>query len=170
MNILKRCAVYLVLTGSAISAQAPKAAVTISISGPTAPVKAGERFPISILLTNLSDKKMVFGRDNGGRDVGFGEYQGFISYRATPDSIVQTVPPSLWALHPERHGPMGSQSKWLEPGESFVDIMHLTYYYDMSKPGTYSFRLVRKARREPGLGDLGYDEIPSNAIDIVVVE
>jgi hypothetical protein len=165
MNTLKRCAIYLSLAGSVISAQAPKAPITISISGPTAPVKAGERFPIAILVTNISNKTMVLGRVQGGLDVGFRDYQGFISYRATSDALVQIVPPTQ---HPLPNMMVSSQSVWLEPEQSFTDTLHISDVYDMSKPGIYSFRLIRKARKD--LGDIGYEEIPSNAIDIVVVE
>ncbi len=161
MNVLKRYAISSVFACAAIAAQAP-APFSITISGPTTPVKIGDQFPIAIVVANTSDRKIVLGRASGGDDVGFMDYEGYIAYKASPDSIVQTVP---LTAHPEALSIVSSQAKWLEPGQSFTDTLHITDRFDMSKPGSYFFHLARKARP-----DLGHAQIASNQIEIDVVK
>jgi hypothetical protein len=123
----------------------------------------GDRFPVSIVVKNATEKKIVLGRANHGDDVGQIDYTIFAAYKSSPDAIVQPV--AIQPEHQDREGRSGYVQGWLEPGGSFTDTLQVTDVLQFSRSGAYFLRLKRKVPDWIGKG-----EVVSNQIEIDVVE
>jgi hypothetical protein len=63
--------------------------------------------------------------------------------------------------------------RWLEPGESFVDQVTVTRYYDLRQPGTYTIWVARRIQpylAPPPGRKLRKDYVKSNVITVTVVK
>ena len=58
-------------------------------------------------------------------------------------------------------------AQWLKPGESFVDEILVTKFYDLSQPGKYTISVTRDI---PPAQNLGKGTVRSNTITVTVTK
>ncbi len=141
-----------------------KPPITLRLEAPKAPLKAGERLLLRAKITNISDHLVGVGL-TAGEALPMGLiYQVYVCDQR--GHAVPRRPPPPPAPHPKgtvvvsvpNIGGVG-----LNPGQSVVDRIPVTNYYDLNRPGKYRIWI-----REPPL-PAGYG-VESNVVTVTVVK
>jgi predicted DNA-binding transcriptional regulator AlpA len=143
---------------------AEKQLFSLTVEAPSEPLKVGGELRLRVTVTNTSDRSITFIRS-----------PGIIPHEAirynieVRDSRGESAPPSEYVRKLKT-----SETRWFEsshaytikPGESFVDDVEVTRFYDLSQPGKYT---ISVAREFPPRQKLGEGAVKSNSIDVTVV-
>ncbi len=147
---------------------APKEPFSLTIVPPQEPVKAGAELRLRITLRNTSDRSMTFVRSSG---LGLTPEEGFRYQIDVHDAQGHPAPPSSYV---REHGSGMTVTDWihnvpvtLEPGESFIDEVTVTTFYNLSQPGKYT---ISVARPMPPRQNLGKGSVKSNIITVTVTQ
>lgn len=145
------------------SVSADKQLFSLTVAAPSEPIKSGAELRLLVTVTNTSDRSIGFIRSPGvPPDEGF-RYE--IEVR---NAQGRSAPPSAY-LRDLKNKPTASfesrQARWLKPGESFVDEIEVTKFYDLSQPGKYT---VAVARDIPPGQNLGEGKVKSNPVTVTV--
>jgi len=141
----------------------PRQSFSLTIATPKEPLKAGAELRLLVTLTNTSARSIVFGRSPGPIPE-----EGFRYEIDVRDALGRPAPPSVYVR--ELTGKItdnwsSNLSRTLEPGESFVDEVTVTRFYDLSQPGKYTISVARPI--EPWQ-NLGKGSVKSNAVTVAV--
>jgi hypothetical protein len=142
----------------------PKQPFSLAIAQPKQPVRAGTELRLRITVTNTNDKPISFITspgpipDDGLRyEVNVTDEQG---HQAPASAYLRTRDSRI----PTNYG--SSFARTLRPGESFVDEVTVTAFYDLSRPGEYR---IWVARRMPPRQALGTGRVRSNVVNVMIV-
>lgn len=127
-------AALLSVTALAFALAGPKVPITLTLTAPKRPLKAGTRFILPIKVTNASDQTTLV-------PVSMSPYGYNVVYRVyLRDQRGQAVPHRP-ASPQMRNGSVihagSTQSRNMAPGKSYMDHVDVTYCYDLSRPGKY---------------------------------
>lgn len=143
---------------------------SLTIAAPKEPVKTGAELRLLVTVTNTSSGTVSFGTSLGLVPEDWPFYK--IDVR---DEHGHPAPPSAYVRTRDKRIPWFKGSvaaRTLKPGESFVDEVTATQYYDLSQPGTYTIWVARPV--PPGIvppgQKLGKDFVQSNTITVTVVK
>jgi hypothetical protein len=143
---------------------AEKQLFSLTVEAPSEPLKVGGELRLRVTVTNTSSHTIVFVRSPGQIPEEFFRYS--VEVR---DSKGQSAPPSAYVkqLNDPRASTFESRRAYsLKPGESFVDDVEVTKFYDLSQPGTYT---ISVAREFPPRQKLGEGKVKSNSVRLTVV-
>lgn len=127
----------------------PQPNYAISIAGPTGPIKLGSPIKVTVTVTNISQQE-VYWNSELGKD---SAYRSFLFLLSKNGHEVQTT-----YFHRRISGRQqksdpdevpGSGSSILlphPPGKMFEIPIDLTRLYEITEPGTYTFRVCRHDR------------------------
>ena len=150
---------------SALSASADKQLFSLGIDAPSEPLKSGAELRLHVRVTNTSDRAITFIRSPG-----LIPEEAFRYEMEVRDARAQSAPRSAYVRKLESAQTVTEEiSKYaykLKPGESFVDDVEITRFYDLSRPGKYT---ISVAREMPPAQKLGEGKVKSNTITITVV-
>ena len=136
---------------------------SLTLSAPKQPLKAGQVLLLRVNVTNTLDSALTV-PDSEGVFAVRAIYQVHVS-----DQDGRPVPPRPPAKGPGGTGrvvPMGSvQSRTLNPGESFTDLVNVTDECDLSQPGTYQISVA-----EPYGSGPDRSLVESNPVTVNVVK
>lgn len=155
-------AVVLVLAAN-VSVHAGKRLFSLTIAAPSEPLKSGSELRLHVTLRNTSEARIGFIRSPG-----LIPEEGFRYEIEVRDANGHAAPPSehVRELSGKRTVEWSSNlARWLNPGESFVDEVCITEFYDLSRPGKYT---VSVAREFPPAQGLGKGSVKSNVVTVVV--
>jgi hypothetical protein len=161
------------LLAAAIGYGAGKAPLpySITISTPNLIVKAGSQVRITIIVKNITDRKVPVMQSNG---VDEGEFNYDLDIR---DEQGKQAPETneLRSLRgePDEHGHRHASyivseiTYYLKPGETLQDGIIANKLYDLSKPGKYT---IQVSRYKPEYGKHGFSKarVKSNKITLTV--
>lgn len=136
----------------------------LSIAQPKEPVKAGTELRLLVTVTNTSNRAISFVTSPGEIPEDGSLYE--ISVR---DAQGRSAPPSPHLRTRDNRIPINQGSRvarTLQPGESFVDQITVTTFYDLSQTGKYT---ISVAREIPPRQNLGQGSINSNVVTIEVI-
>ncbi len=148
-----------------IAVSTPKQLFSLTIAAPKKPVKEGEELQLLVTVKNTSDRTIGFIRSPG-----LVPEEGFRYQIDARDQQGQPAPPSAYALELKnrRMGTFESRyAHWLKPGESFVDQVTVTKFYDLNQPGKYT---ISVAREIPPRQSLDKGSVRSNAVTVTVTQ
>jgi hypothetical protein len=159
MKILpKRLSVLIILAACAAGpAQSTTPPFTLTLEAEENPVKAGSVVKVDITLQNSSNRAIHVHLSLAETEYTFEVRDG--QYR---------IPPATeYARKAKGRGYFSNdQIFYLQPGESLPkDLLVLTKFYDMSRPGKYTVQVSRAVPKE-----LGGGTVKSNTLTITVVE
>lgn len=147
------------------TASAPKQLFSLTIAAPKEPLKAGAEFHLTVTVTNTSNSPISFVTSPGPIPD-----DGLLYEIHVRDQHGRSAPQSPYVRNRDTHVPVhyGSRlARTLKPGESFVDQVIVTEFYDLSSPGEYS---ITVARSMPARQNLGNGSVTSNAVTITVTQ
>lgn len=143
----------------------PRRPFSLVLAPPKEPLKAGQELPLLVTVTNTSNRDITFARSSNLTPEEGHRYQIEVQdaqgHPALPSAHVlalrgkDTVDVSIHNI-----------SRTLARGESFVDQVTVTTFYDLSQPGNYT---ISVAREIPPHQSLGKGTVESNKITITVV-
>ncbi len=119
---------------SAISA--PR--LTVTLSSPIASFRAGQPIDFEVLVKNSGTASVVLHRQNPICDYDFVITDGSGGSIASPQSCSGNLSIGRDII------------EVLQPGQYFTERVHMDRIVDMSRPGTYSVKLRRRAPKEEG--------------------
>jgi hypothetical protein len=158
------CALALILFAT-LSASANKQLFSLSIAAPSEPLKAGADLRLRVTITNTSDREIGFIRSPGQIPE-----EGFRYEVEVHDAQGQSAPPSAYVQDLKKSPTITEEvsryAAWLKPGESFVDDLEITKFYDLHRPGKYTISVSREI---PPRQNLGEGKVRSNSITVTVV-
>jgi len=146
-----------------LQASTPKEAFSLTIAAPKEPLRAGAELRLQITVTNTSNRKISFITSPGPIPE-----DGFLYEIDVRDEQGRSVPLSsdLRGRDPRVPVDYGSRTaRTLAPGESFVDQVTVTRFYDLTRPGQYT---ISVARSMPPRQNLGNGTVKSNSITLAV--
>jgi hypothetical protein len=120
----------------------PKQLFSLSIAPPQGPKKAGAELPLLVTVTNTSHQVINFATSPG--TVPDDSLLYSIDVR---DEQGRPAPPSDYVRNRDPRVPINYGStlaRTLKPGESFVDQVMVTRFYDLSRPGKYMISVDRE--------------------------
>jgi hypothetical protein len=138
---------------------------SLSIAAPSEPVKSGVELRLSVTVTNTSDRTIGFIRSPG-----LLPEEGYRYEIEVRDAGGHPAPSSAHMRDLKNKTTATFESnvaRWLKPGESFVDEIDVTKFYDLSQPGKYT---ISVARPIPPAQNLGEGKVKSNSITVTVVQ
>ncbi len=167
MKRINRSLVYgvILIFFATLSASADKQLFSLAIDAPTEPLKSGAELRLLVTVKNTSDRTIGFIRSPG-----LVPEEGFRYQIDARDQQGQPAPPSAYALELKnrRMGTFESRyAHWLKPGESFVDQVTVTKFYDLNQPGKYT---ISVAREIPPRQNLDKGSVRSNAVTVTVTQ
>ncbi len=170
-----KLACSLVLTALAVVPRsAARQPFSVTLEVPSKPLKAGTELRLQVTVKNISDRDMTF-----IRSVSYGvavHQEGRYKIHVV-NSKEQAAPPSAWvmALKQGRRPVFTfdeNHARTLKPGESFVDEINITRYYDLGRPGVYTIWVRRPM--PPKMTSYGVEwpkgSVRSNTISVTVVK
>jgi hypothetical protein len=141
-----------------------KPPITLRLEAPKKPLKAGERLLLRAKLTNISDHKIGVGL-TAGEALPMGLiYQVYVCDQR--GHTLPRRPPPPPPPHPKGTAVVSLSNiggVGLNPGQSVIDRIPITSYYDLNRPGKYSIWI----RDLPSVA--GYD-VKSNVVIVTVVK
>ncbi len=155
------CAATLAALATPSPRSGQKPPITLHLEAPKAPLKVGERLVLRAKITNISDHKVGVGLMAGEAFPMGVIYQVYVC-----DQRGHTVPRRPPPPHSKgaAAGPIFSLGGVvLNPGQSVIDRIPVTNYYDLNRPGKYRIWI-----REPPL-PAGYG-VKSNVVTVTVVK
>lgn len=138
---------------------------SLTIEPPTGPLKVGAEVRLQVTVKNIWNRAIDFITSPGQIPD-----DGLMYDIDVRDEQGRAAPRSAAVRNRDPHVPvnLGSRfSRSLQPGESFVDEVVVTRFFDLSKPGKYS---ISVRRGMPPRQSLGSATVKSNAITISVVK
>lgn len=156
------CAVALVCLAP-LPASTAKGAFSLTIAAPKEPLKAEAELRLLVTITNTSNRKISFVTSPGPTPE-----DGFLYEIDVRDEQGRPVALSsdLRGRDPRVPVNYGSRTaRTLSPGESFIDQVTVTRFYDLTRPGQYT---ISVSRSMPPRQNLGNGTIKSNAITLTV--
>ena len=167
---MKRTAPYFVYAGmlvftAIVSAHAGKGLFSLTIAAPPKePLRKGDELRLLITVTNTSDQSIGFVRSPGPLPE-----EGFRYKIEVRDARGHAAPPSDYVRglkgKTTANESISNIGRTLGPGETFIDQVTVTRYYDLSRPGRYSISLARPI--EPWQR-LGKGSVRSNVVTVTV--
>jgi hypothetical protein len=148
---------------AALAASSPKQLFSLTIAEPKEPLKSGTELRLLVTVTNTSNRTISFITSPGPIPE-----DGLLYEIKVRDEQGHSAPPSAYLRTRDTHIPMdyGSRlARALSPGESFVDQITVTRFYDLSQPGKYT---IAVALAIPPRQNLGKGVIKSNSISITI--
>ena len=152
-------------SSAALPAPEPKQLFSLTIAAPKEPIRAGAELHLFVTVTNTSKRTISFITSPGPIPE-----DGLLYEISARDVHGRSAPPSAYLRNRDKRIPInyGSRlARTLAPGESFVDQVTVTTFYDLSQPGKYT---VSVAREIPPRQNLGKGSIRSNVITLTVVQ
>jgi hypothetical protein len=137
---------------------------SLKIAQPNGPQKAGTDLRLLVTVTNTSNREITFITSPGPLPEDDSQYE--LTVR---DEHGQPAPPSTYMRTRDKRLPIdyGSRvGKTLKPGESFVDTVTITRFFDLSRPGKYTIAVLRQNPPRQNLGD---GKVKSNSVTVAVV-
>jgi hypothetical protein len=122
-----------------------KAPVSVTLKVPNKPLKAGTDLVLRATVKNTSDHDIIFPTSPG-----LIPSDGLRYDIQALDEQAQPAPPSARVLAQRatrgKGGPgvavIGNTGHTLKPGQSLVEEINVTRYYDLSRPGTYTIWVI----------------------------
>ncbi|HEV2195701.1 MAG TPA: hypothetical protein VGR55_08965 [Candidatus Acidoferrum sp.] len=156
-------AVMVVALYAASPAHSTTTPFSLTIATPKEPLKAGAELRLLVTITNTSNRKISFVTSPGPIPEDWILYE--IDVRDEQGRSV-ALSSDLRGMDPRVPINYGSRTaRSLAPGESFVDQVTVTRFYDLTPPGQYT---ISVARSMPPRQNLGNGTIKSNAMTITV--
>jgi hypothetical protein len=150
---------------AALAVPGPKPLFSLTVAAPKEPLKAGTELILSVTVTNTSDRNISFITSPG-----LVPEDGFLYEIDVRDAQGRSAPPSAYLRNrdPRISIYKGSMThRTLKPGESFVDEVTVTGFYDLSQPGEYK---ISVARSMPPYQNLGKGRVKSNVITVTLTK
>jgi hypothetical protein len=148
-----------------LSASANKQLFSLNITAPGEPLKVGAELRLHVTVSNTSDRNIAFIRSPGQIPEEAFRYEIEVH-----DAQGQSAPPSAHVQDlnksPTITEEISSYAAWLKPGESFVDDLEITKFYDLHRPGKYTISVSREI---PPRQNLGEGKVRSNSVTVTVV-
>ncbi len=144
-------------------APGPKQLFSLMIAAPKEPLRVGAELRLLVTVTNTSDRNISFITSPG-----LMPEDGFLYEISVRDSQGSPAPPSAYRRTMDKRIPTDYGSRFarrLKPGESFVDQVTVTRFYDLSRPGNYTISVTRPM---PPRQNLGNGSVTSNAVTVTV--
>ncbi len=148
-----------------IAMSTPKQLFSLTIAAPKEPVKEGEELQLLVTVTNTSNRTISFITSPGPIPEDSLLYE--INVR---DAQGNPAPASAYLRTRDKRIPIDYGSRFartLKPGESFVDQVTVTRFYDLSGPGEYT---ISVSRPMPPRQSLGKGSVKSNAVTVTVTQ
>lgn len=166
--------VAVVVAPEALGAPARNQLFSLTIAPPSEPIKSGAKVHLLVTVTNTSGQTIGFIRSPGPLpDEGF-RYQ--IEVRDS-DAHEPSQSARLRGLKGKTSMSQSSNlARWLKPGESFVDRIAVTRFYDMTMPGEYAVSVARHFDRNniavkgSPPEAIGSGTIKSNTVTITIIK
>jgi hypothetical protein len=166
-------AALVVVAPAALGAPARNQLFSLTIAAPSEPIKSGTKIHLLVTVTNTSGHTIGFIRSPGLLpDEGF-RYQIKVG---GSDGHEPSQSTRLQGLKGKTAISQSSNlARWLRPGESFVDRITLTRFYDMTPPGEYTVSVARHfdrnnmALKGSSPEAIGSGIVKSNAVTITIV-
>lgn len=158
------CAISLVLFAVSLSA-ANRQLFSLSLATPKRPLKAGTELRLLVNVTNTSSRTISFITSPGEVPE-----DGLLYEINVRDEHNHSAPPSAYLrTMDKRVSTFGGSftAHALKPGESFVDEVTVTLFYELSRPGKYT---ISVSRPFPPRQNLGKGKVTSNTITVTVVQ
>jgi len=137
---------------------------SLEIAALKEPVRAGAELRLSVTVKNTSNRPISFITSPGPIPDDSFYYEIHVL-----DTRGKSAPPSAEMRLRDPHLPtyFGSRfSRELRPGESFVEEINVTRYYELNRPGKY---MIVVSREFPPSQNLGQGKVKSNSISVTVV-
>ena len=138
---------------------------SLTLAGPKEPLKSGAELRLRVTVKNTSERKIAFIRSPGViPEEGFRytiDVRDADSKNAAPSQYVRELTNKTTVTFESRY------AQWLEPGESFIDEVTVTKFFDLSQPGKYT---IWVARELPPRQNLGEGKVKSNSVVVVVTK
>jgi hypothetical protein len=138
---------------------------SLTIAAPKEPLKAGAEVHLLVTVTNTSNRDISFITSPGPIPE-----DGLLYQIHVRDAQGRSLPPSADLRTRDKRVPInyGSRlARTLKPGESFVDQVTVSRFYDLSRPGEYT---ISVARPMPPRQNLGKGSVKSNAVTVTVTQ
>jgi hypothetical protein len=148
-----------------LSVSAARDPFRLTITAPDKPLKAGAELRLLVTVTNTSSHSISLITSPGPVPEDAFRYE-----MAVRDEEGRSAPPSAYLRSKDEHVPVyyGSRfARTLKPGESFIDQITVTNFYDLSRPGKYAISVARAL--EPWQ-NLGKGTIKSNTVTVTVTQ
>jgi hypothetical protein len=160
------CVVIMILSArSVVCSSQAKPPFSLTIAATTEVLKAGEEeLRLLVTIKNTSDATVILARSPGPVP----REEGFRCYIEIHDTRGKEPPPSTWVLSLKGKPTITESSNLsgkLEPGDSFVEQVTVTKFFDLSKPGKYTISLIRPLESWQKLGE---GKVKSNSISVTV--
>ena len=158
------CAIALTFVAT-LAAQGPKQSFSLTIAAPKEPLRAGTELRLLVTVTNTSDRNISFITSPGPIPE-----DGLLYEINVRDAQARSAPPSVYLRTRDKRIPTDYGSRFartLRPGQSFVDQVTVTKFYDLSRPGNYT---ISVARPMPPRQNLGKGSVKSNPVTVVVTQ
>lgn len=153
------------LSLAALSASASKELFSLTITAPKEPLKAGAELRLLVTVTNTSNRSISFVTSPGPIPE-----DGLLYEIHVHDAGRHSAPPSVEVRTSDPRIPVNNGSRLartLRPGESFVDQVTVTRFFDLSRPGEYA---ITVARPIPPRQNLGTGTVKSNTVAVTVTQ
>ncbi|HEV2303946.1 MAG TPA: hypothetical protein VGR93_00370 [Candidatus Acidoferrales bacterium] len=137
---------------------------SLTIAPPSKPIKSGAKVYLLVTVTNTTDHTTGLIRSSGSLPD-----EGFRYHIDVRDSGGHERPQSARLRGLKGKMTMSQSSnlaRWLKPGESFVDRIAVTRFYDVTLPGEYSVSVARHFDRN----NIAIKGIPPEAIGSGIVK
>lgn len=148
---------------TALATAGPTQLFSLSVAAPKEPLKAGTELHLLVTVRNTSKRAISFIIAPGPIPEDELEYE--INVR---DADGRSAPPSAYLRNKDKRVPMsyGSRlARTLEPGESFVEQVTVTTFFDLSRPGKYT---ISVSRAIPPRQNLGKGSVESDPVTVIV--
>lgn len=157
-------AIILALFGP-LAASAPEQLFSLTLATPKEPLKAGTELDLFVTVTNTSNRNISFITSPGEMPEDGLLYQIDVrdaqGHAAPLSADLRTRDPRIPINYDSR------SARTLKPGESFIDKVTVTQFYDLSRPGEY---MISVARAMPPRQNLGKGSVKSNTITLTVTQ
>lgn len=167
MRHLIHSLVFVIVLSSVAAPIAPrsKQLFSLTIAPPKEPLKAGSEVRLLVTVANTSDRNISFITSPGPIPEDGILYEIYVR-----DAQGRSAPPSVYLRTKDKRIPINNGSRLartLRPGDSFVDQVTVTTFYDLSLPGKYTIALAREI---PPRQNLGSGVVKSNSINVIVTK
>jgi hypothetical protein len=123
-------------------------------------VRVGSGVTVRIRKTNTTDQEIPkLGPENGPSGYNFDVRD------ENGNLIAQQNPTTQWAKGGGPAPVLGTKDLVLQPGESKIDYMPLSRWYDLSKPGRYTIQVSERVSNVPGSA-----VVKSNTVTITITQ
>jgi hypothetical protein len=172
------CALIAIVAPVCVFASGAEQPFSVTLQALSKTLKPGCQVYLLVTIKNTSSRDLTFVRGSA-----FGvSHEGTEKYRIEAhDEQGRPAPPSALVLESRKPVASGkavvewsyeNQARTLKPGESFVDAIDVTEYYDLSRPGIYTIWVSR--HMPPKVTSHGVEwpkgSVRSNAITVTVTK